>query len=212
MTIVAIIRLRDMYAILYKPPPPDPYHSIGITLNTVEVNIAIICATIPALRPLFRAWLPTWFGGSSAKPYGWGSSRKYGYENNNKSGGGQSKSNHNGQLQRSGTIGGGEGNGARSSIGMKNLGVRNHHTECRSDSPHGSEEEIMTYHGIMKSTQVQVQFDGATLGSGRGHDHEGVDDGGESGGDRGLGEYEFSQTPRVSSDLEMEKRPRAAGL
>lgn len=33
------------------------------------------------------------------------------------------------------------------------------HTECRSVSPSGSEEEIMTYNGIMRTTDVRVNVD-----------------------------------------------------
>lgn len=39
----------------------DQHYSIGYTLNTVEVNLAIVTATIPALWPLGRRWFPAVF-------------------------------------------------------------------------------------------------------------------------------------------------------
>ena len=36
----------------------DAHYSLGYTLNTVEVNLAIVTATIPALWPLARLWFP----------------------------------------------------------------------------------------------------------------------------------------------------------
>jgi hypothetical protein len=39
----------------------DEHYSVGYTLNTVEVNLAIVTATIPALWPLARRWFPAMF-------------------------------------------------------------------------------------------------------------------------------------------------------
>lgn len=39
----------------------DKHYSLGYTLNTIEVNLAIVTATIPALWPLARFWFPTVF-------------------------------------------------------------------------------------------------------------------------------------------------------
>jgi hypothetical protein len=64
--------------------------------------------------------------------------------------------------------GGGEDDGKvnvtrHGSIRLKTLrhgsATKNGHTECRSVSPSGSEEEIMTYNGIMRTTDVQVRFE-----------------------------------------------------
>jgi hypothetical protein len=41
--------------------PEDRHYSLGYTLNTVEVNLAIVTATIPALWPLGRLWFPAMF-------------------------------------------------------------------------------------------------------------------------------------------------------
>lgn len=44
-------------------------------------------------------------------------------------------------------------------------------TECRSVSPTASEEEIMTYNGIMRTTELRVQFDReSSLAAGGGGD------------------------------------------
>lgn len=76
------------------------------------------------------------------------------------------------------TIGGGGGGGNNSAarhggrdsvnrhgnIPLKNLrSIKVGHTECRSASPSGSEEEIMTYNGIMRTTDVRVQYDGGRI-------------------------------------------------
>lgn len=41
--------------------PEDRHYSLGYTLNTVEANLAIVTATIPALWPLGRLWFPAMF-------------------------------------------------------------------------------------------------------------------------------------------------------
>lgn len=63
--VVARIRLVAIYKLFYVPPNPnnDPFHDIGVVYNVVEVNIAIISASAPALRPMFRWWWPKLFGG-----------------------------------------------------------------------------------------------------------------------------------------------------
>lgn len=139
---MAIVRFVELYRLFYVPNPDgDPFHSIGITLSTVEVNVAIISATIPALRPLGRLLMPSLFAGSSAN-YNYNTSRS----------GGNLRSDNPAVYNRHGTS---------VSIAMKSMreGSQAKHAECRSVSPNDSEEEIMTYHGIVKSTDVRVQFD-----------------------------------------------------
>lgn len=141
VTVVAIVRFVELYRLFYVPNPGgDPFHSIGITLSTVEANVAIISATIPALRPLGRLLMPGLFAGSSVN---YNTSRS----------GGNLRSDNPAIYNRHGTS---------VSIAMKSMRDGSHqakHTECRSVSPNDSEEEIMTYHGIVKSTDVRVQFD-----------------------------------------------------
>ena len=152
------------------PGDKDPYYDITVTLSVVEANIAIVTASAPALRPLFRSLLPGLFGGSSAR---YGADKQYNYQGGTSpyfSGVGGSMAAGAGRTANGTHIGTGsrhdptEASVARhSSIRLKNMrGNKNGHTECRSVSPSGSEEEIMTYNGIMRTTdvQVRVQFAG----------------------------------------------------
>ncbi|KAF4974844.1 hypothetical protein FZEAL_8305 [Fusarium zealandicum] len=144
VAIVGIIRVVGIYDLLLTTPDPgdDAFYSISPVWSVVETNLAIICASVPALRPLFRRWFPKLFGGTSRKTTGTPYGNKYG----------------------TGTRG---TNGMRSAnydgpgdIRLKNLrGSRAHHTEIRSSSPNGSEEEIMTYNGIMRTTNVDVAYE-----------------------------------------------------
>ncbi|CAI4212821.1 unnamed protein product [Parascedosporium putredinis] len=147
--IIAIVRLVQLYQLFYSTPDPnaDPYHNIGITLNTVEVNLAIICACGPALRPLFKSWFPALFGGSTGQ---------YGISGNKGTHPlyGDGGISHLSGTHRHTTATGGP------SIALKSLrGTRGQHTECRSISPSGSEEEIMTYNGILRTTQVKLHYE-----------------------------------------------------
>lgn len=113
-------------------------------LNVVEVNVAIVSASAPALRPLFRSWMPSFFAGSSGR-YLSGKKAQYPeYVNSHFSNAGRHTS-----------------IAAGGSMALKSMGRTTHksqHTECRSVSPSGSEEEIMTYNGILRTTQVQLDY------------------------------------------------------
>lgn len=169
VTVIGIVRLAGVVKLFYIPQPDkDPYYDLTVTLSVVEANIAIVSASAPALRPLFRSLLPGLFGGSSARY----AANKY---NNNYA---NSKSPYYSGMG-GGSVAGGPGAGAvpgsairhgqggettvsrGGSIHLKNLrgnkNGRDGHTECRSVSPSGSEEEIMTYNGIMRTTDVRVQ-------------------------------------------------------
>lgn len=119
-------------------------------LNVVEINLAIVCASGPALRPLFRTWFPTLFGGTSAN-YLSGGNKPSGY--------GYGNSYYNGTGRQTTVTGGGGGTG----IALKSMRgggpSRSQHTECRSVSPSGSEEEIMTYNGILRTTDLQMNYE-----------------------------------------------------
>ncbi|KAJ2997613.1 hypothetical protein NUW58_g602 [Xylaria curta] len=152
VTIIGAVRLANVYKLFFIPPKPnaDPYYDIGITLNSIEINLAIVSGAVPGLRPLFRKWFPKFFGGSSAK-YG---NEAYRYKSDNGYGRGTGL--------RSGVRTGTESglNHGHGGIGLKNLSRtdRAQHTEIRSVSPSGSEEEIMTSNGIMRTTDVHIQY------------------------------------------------------
>ncbi|KAG5660245.1 hypothetical protein KAF25_003767 [Fusarium avenaceum] len=142
--IIGIIRVISIHHQLVEGPNPgeDTFYTVLPVWGAVETNIAIICASVPALRPLVRNWFPALFGSSGATsgtPYG----DRYanGYGNSARGASGLRSHNHD-------------------DIRMKDLrGSRNQHTEIRSVSPSGSEEEIMTYNGIMRTTNVNVSYE-----------------------------------------------------
>ncbi|KAI0802649.1 hypothetical protein GGR55DRAFT_683133 [Xylaria sp. FL0064] len=152
VTIIGAVRLSNVYKLFFVPPDPnaDPYYDIGITLNSLEINLAIVSGSVPGMRPIFRKWFPLLFGGSTNKysneAYRYKSDHHYGKGTGLRSG------------MRNGTESGlSHGHGG---IALKNLSRtdRTQHTEIRSVSPTGSEEEIMTSNGIMRTTDVQVRY------------------------------------------------------
>ncbi|KAJ3523842.1 hypothetical protein NM208_g12299 [Fusarium decemcellulare] len=136
--VVALIRLVEICKIYYAPGgATDFFYSITIVYSTIEVNLAIISASVPALRYLVRSWLPHLFGSSAKGKYETSGQMYYG------------------QASRT---------GARTTdhIGLKDIRSSRHHTEIRSDSPTGSEEEIMTYNGIIRTMDVHQSYSQAS--------------------------------------------------
>jgi hypothetical protein len=142
--IVAIIRLVNIYRLLYLGEKSQHYN-IAYVWTAVEVNLAVISCSMPALRPLFSRWWPKLFDISAAKS----SDNNYAIRT------------YGGSVNVTG--GGGNKSGNRdSNYPLKDLhGSRrqNHHTEIRGISPSGSEEEIMTYNGILRTTNVNVSYE-----------------------------------------------------
>lgn len=68
---VGTYRLVLLYQTFFEAPPPDPTYSISFTSSVVECNLAIVTASVPALRGLCRCWLPQLFssGKTSNYPY-----------------------------------------------------------------------------------------------------------------------------------------------
>ncbi|KAF4460576.1 cfem domain-containing [Fusarium albosuccineum] len=136
--VVALIRLVEICKIYYAPGgATDFFYSITIVYSTIEVNLAIISASVPALRYLVRSWLPHLFGSSAKGKYETSGQTYYG------------------QASRT---------GARTTdhIGLKDIRSSRHHTEIRSDSPTGSEEEIMAYNGIIRTMDVHQSYSQAS--------------------------------------------------
>ncbi|WQF86857.1 hypothetical protein CDEST_11871 [Colletotrichum destructivum] len=143
VTVVAIIRLVAIYRLFYVPPDPnkDPFHDIGVVYNTVEVNLAIISSSAPALRPMFRKWWPKLFGAIGSGKTGSSELKYYGNSSRPRT-----------TLREA------------DNITLKDMRMTRsqHHTEIRSSSPSGSEEEIMTYNGIIRTTNVNLTYESNT--------------------------------------------------
>ncbi|OHE97701.1 integral membrane protein [Colletotrichum orchidophilum] len=141
-TVVSVIRVIQIHKLFFVTPSPetDHFHTIGPVTSSIEVNLAIFCACIPALRPLFCRWMPRLFGGTAKKTIEKGYSGKYAT----------------GSLRN--PTGAQEGN----DISIKEMPSRAHCTELRSVSPTSSEEEIMTYSGIVRTTSISVQYESNT--------------------------------------------------
>lgn len=150
VTVVGILRLVWLVDISFSPMTGDFSYDIRFTYSSVETNLAIITACGPALRPLLKSWFPRFFaslssGAASGAPYG----SKYGVN-----------ASTDGKTLRSGTgISAskvGKHTYGASSFAMKEM--KRGTTEIRDVSPSGSEEEIMTYNGIVRTTEVDVRY------------------------------------------------------
>lgn len=145
-------------------PGDDPTYDIRFTYSAVETNLAIICASAPALRGLFIKWFPQFFSSL------WYGSKKYGESGN----------------WYSNRYGSRYGKGARGRIaslakrGQESSITRSYHQPtgngtyklqdmsgvgAKNPSTNTSEEEIMTYNGIMRTTQVDVVYDSKNIAS-----------------------------------------------
>ncbi|KAF4975770.1 hypothetical protein FZEAL_7486 [Fusarium zealandicum] len=139
VTVVAIIRVHELRKKFYHLGKGyDSRNTLGDTLSSIEINLAIMACCGPALRPLFRRMFPSLFsnqGSSVVENYNTPS--KYGDSTG---------------LRRA------AGNG---SFPLKEIHMSKTHTEIRGHSPNGSEEEIMTYNGIIRTTNVHIEYDQA---------------------------------------------------
>ncbi|OIW26890.1 hypothetical protein CONLIGDRAFT_672360 [Coniochaeta ligniaria NRRL 30616] len=195
VTIVGCVRLYFIYRSNYLPKSPDSNYNIGYVTTALETNLAVMAASGPALWPLARRWFPAFFenlglsrgyqghipdivettmpqdelvkeetGGSSSR------TRVFRLFSHKKAGGRVSVrpvrtrrlSGQGSHVNR--TSGGG-------SLVLKNMrGDRARgRTVIRSHATVGSEEEMVAYKGIMRTTDYSVSRDdrssGATEGS-----------------------------------------------
>lgn len=124
--------------IYYEPGGANDFHySITIVYSTIEVNLAIVSASVPALRYLVRNWFPKLFGSTAKGKYNTSGNVYYGPNSRT--------------APRTTDV-----------IGLKDIRSGRHHTEIRSDSPTGSEEEIMTYNGIIRTMDVSQTYSTAS--------------------------------------------------
>jgi hypothetical protein len=135
------VRLVFVYQGFFQDLGPDPTYTLGFCTSAIETNLAIITASAPALRPLFRRWFPQLFsngtGTNSAFP------DTYGLTGNHRSRVTAGRSEHHHSMT--------------SGLGLKDLKDKSQF-KVRSHSPSGSEEEIMTFDGIMRTTAVRVSY------------------------------------------------------
>lgn len=136
VAIIGIVRIHQLYQLFYTDI--DSRQSLGVTLNTIEVNVAIISACGPALKPLFRKMMPGLFSSGASKS---------GYLSE-----GAQRGTHPSQL-----------NGSRwrpeplssNSDGVAMKTFRARESEAADHSPSGSEVEIVRYGDIVKKTEVR---------------------------------------------------------
>ncbi|KAG4026836.1 hypothetical protein MFRU_036g00690 [Monilinia fructicola] len=69
VTVVGVVRLWVIICQYFLPPPEDPTYGIGFCTSSIENNLAIITASAPALKPLFRHWFPNLFSTVLDTPY-----------------------------------------------------------------------------------------------------------------------------------------------
>ncbi|KAK1833155.1 hypothetical protein QBC39DRAFT_346991 [Podospora conica] len=58
VTIISAVRLYYIVILYYYPPGPDKHYALGYITSSVEINLAIVTASAPALWPLARRWFP----------------------------------------------------------------------------------------------------------------------------------------------------------
>ncbi|KAH7134019.1 hypothetical protein EDB81DRAFT_949411 [Dactylonectria macrodidyma] len=135
---VSIVRLVEIMKIYYAPGGANDFHySITIVYSTIEVNLAIISASVLALRYLVRNWFPQIFASTAKGKYNTNGNPYYGTNSRT--------------TPRTADV-----------IGPKDVRSARHHTEIRSESPTGSEEEIMTYNGIIRTMDVSQTYSNAS--------------------------------------------------
>lgn len=152
--IVAIVRLVNIYDLIYNGKKAS-HNQISYVWTAVEVNLAVICCCMPALRPLLSRWLPNLFpdfSGRSSGNTGNGDTLATIGGTNSATARGRGTHNHDG------------GHSSNHHM-LKDLHPyrkkQQQHTEIRGTSPTGSEEEIMTYNGILRTTNFDVKYEDA---------------------------------------------------
>ncbi|KAK3333315.1 hypothetical protein B0T19DRAFT_122478 [Cercophora scortea] len=172
VTITSIVRLVFLVQGLFGIKVTSDMSGMGFVTSAIETNLALITASAPALRPIFRSrerggWFPRALLSRAAdtdadletgrKPVGW-----------DKPTPGTSGANPGGKFGRGGSRGGRRGTG-RSVRGVRTgrggklkpiIRVRTDLAELRSQTPRTSEEETMTNNGIMRVSDIQREIDG----------------------------------------------------
>lgn len=130
VTAVSVVRLTVLKR-AFSDPTFDYTNSWGPAYAGIETNLAIVTASVPALRPLFARWLPQYFRNKSSGEEAYPATESGRVDRSKES-----------RITRA----------DRNTFQLKDMGET--HTEIRGYSPDGSEEEIMTYNGIVRTTHV----------------------------------------------------------
>jgi hypothetical protein len=151
-------------------------NNIGFVTSSIETNLALITASAPALRPIFRSReRGGWFSRTSVatsratpadvdvetgqKSVGWGSTLVVGSGVGGKFGRGGSRGGRKGgnRSMRNALRSGGSRGGSKIKPIIR---IKTDVAELRSQSPRTSEEEAMTNDGIMRVSDIQREIDG----------------------------------------------------
>ncbi|KAK3322217.1 hypothetical protein B0H66DRAFT_194942 [Apodospora peruviana] len=172
VTITSIVRLVLLVQGLFGVIITSDTTNIGFVTSAIETNLALITASAPALRPIFRSrerggWFSRTLVGQSRvgdpemgqKPVDWDNDLPaLGPKGSGgvKFGRGGSRGGRRGSTRSARSI-------TRSGRGGKVkpiIRVRTDLSELRSQSPRTSEEETMTNNGIMRVSDIQREIDG----------------------------------------------------
>jgi hypothetical protein len=138
--IVSLLRLIWRVEIAFYPAVKDWTWDIRFLYSSVETNLAIICASLPALYSLVSKWCPSvfkWMARSNHPAHS--SETNIGY----------------GSRSVIRTIGGSELPLSDMNLNTRSKGFRSQ----KSNSAMTSEEELVESEGIMKTTNVNVVYD-----------------------------------------------------
>jgi hypothetical protein len=142
--IVSILRLIWRVEIAFYPPVKDWSYDIRFCYSSVETNLAIICASLPALYSLVSKWCPGVFKWMAKTDYPAKRGRMgKGYGSN-------------GVIR---TIGGSEIPFSDLSSNTRSKGFKSQ----KSNSERTSEEELVESEGIMKTTNVNIAYDAKSI-------------------------------------------------
>ena len=169
MTIASIARLVIFVQGLFNlAPDSDPSANIGFVVSAIETNLALITASAPALRPIFRSRdRGGWIGRSSVAPSKMGPDLEAGQKTlgwpTDSNAQADTTSGVARKFGRGGSRSGRRGGRGRGGTKKYDIRIRRPNTELaelRSQSPRSSEEETMTPNGIMRVSDIQREIDG----------------------------------------------------
>lgn len=141
VTILSALRLKYLILSGYGPLATDGTYDISFIYAQLETSVAIIAACGPALKPLVAQWFPrreksTTYFANKGSPY-------YGGSNLFRT---TASTNHN-RL----------GSHPDDAFALRRMGS-DRASGGRGRSSSESEESIMTYHGIMRKTEITLQY------------------------------------------------------